>query len=154
MVTLTPLAQLAVFYLVFNVVLPLNVSNYLSFLFSGVLVWNWFQISLYQATSTIVDNRELIKRPGFPVAILPIVTVTSHLIHFFLALPILFWLPVGGWNPFDPSFARVTARDCASIYLNPEPGLFCRHFLCHLPGHPAPPQRALKSAVFSYTDIL
>ena len=60
---LTPLAQLAVFYLVFNVVLPLNVSNYLSFLFSGVLVWNWFQISLYQATSTIVDNRELIKRP-------------------------------------------------------------------------------------------
>lgn len=96
---LTPLAQLAVFYLVFNVVLPLNVSNYLSFLFSGVLVWNWFQISLYQATSTIVDNRELIKRPGFPVAILPIVTVTSHLIHFFLALPILFGFLLAGGTP-------------------------------------------------------
>jgi len=96
---LTPLAQLAVFYLVFDVLLPLNVSNYLSFLFSGVLVWNWFQVSLYQATSTIVDNRELIKRPGFPVAILPIVTVTSHLIHFFLALPILFVFLVAGGTP-------------------------------------------------------
>src|SRR4026209_670446 len=42
---LTPLAQLAVYYLTFDVLLPLNVSNYLSFLFTGVLVWNWFQAS-------------------------------------------------------------------------------------------------------------
>jgi lipopolysaccharide transport system permease protein len=58
-------------------------------LFCGLLVWNWFQGSLYQATSSVVDNRELIKRPGFPTAILPVVTVASHLIHFLLALPIL-----------------------------------------------------------------
>lgn len=93
---LTPLAQLAVYYLIFDVLLPLNVPNYLSFLFSGVLVWNWFQGSLYQATSTIVDNRELIKRPGFPVAVLPMVTVASYLIHFLLALPILFIFLVWG----------------------------------------------------------
>jgi homopolymeric O-antigen transport system permease protein len=94
---LTPLAQLAVFYLVFKVLLPLNVPNYLAFLFSGVLVWNWFNISLYQATSAIVDNRELIKRPGFPIAILPTVTITSNLVHFLLALPILFvFLVIGG----------------------------------------------------------
>jgi lipopolysaccharide transport system permease protein len=44
---------------------------------------------LFNATSVIVDNPDLIKRPGFPVAVLPIVTVTTHLIHFLLALPIL-----------------------------------------------------------------
>jgi len=93
---LTPLAQLAVYYLTFDVLLPLNVSNYLSFLFTGVLVWNWFQASLYQATSTIVDNRALIKRPGFPTAILPVVTVASYLAHFLLALPILFVFLVWG----------------------------------------------------------
>ena len=94
---LTPLAQLAVYYLIFDVLLPLNIPNYPSFLFSGVLIWNWFQGSLFQATSAIVDNRELIKRPNFPVAILPAVTVTSHLIHFLLALPILFiFLVMGG----------------------------------------------------------
>jgi len=87
---LTPLAQLTVYYVTFDVLLPLNVPNYLAFLFSGVLVWNWFQGSLYQATSTIVENRELIKRPNFPVAILPAVTVASYLIHFLLALPVLF----------------------------------------------------------------
>ena len=94
---LTPLAQLAVYYLIFNILLPLNIPNYPAFIFSGVLVWNWFGGSLYQATSVIVDNRELIKRPGFLAAILPAVTVTSHLIHFLLALPILFvFLMMGG----------------------------------------------------------
>lgn len=94
---LTPLAQLAVFYLTFDVLLPLNIPNYPAFLFSGLLAWNWFQGSLYQATSAIVDNRELMKRPGFPAAILPAVTVSSNLIHFLLALPILFiFLLLGG----------------------------------------------------------
>jgi lipopolysaccharide transport system permease protein len=94
---LTPLAQLGVFYLTFDILLPLNIPNYPAFLFSGLLVWNWFQGSLHQATSAIVDNRDLMKRPGFPAAILPAVTVASNLIHFLLALPILFvFLFLGG----------------------------------------------------------
>lgn len=94
---LTPLAQLAVLYLTFDVLLPLNIPNYPAFLFSGLLVWNWFQGSLYQATSAIVDNRDLTKCPGFPAAMLPAVAVASNLIHFLLALPILFvFLLLGG----------------------------------------------------------
>ncbi|MGH7230985.1 MAG: ABC transporter permease [Nitrospiraceae bacterium] len=84
-----PLAQLIVFYFVFNLLLPLNIPHYSSFLFTGVLAWSWFQSSLLYATGAIVDNRELIKRPGFPTAVLPMVTVTSHLVHFLLAMPIL-----------------------------------------------------------------
>jgi lipopolysaccharide transport system permease protein len=86
---LNPLAQLLVFNFIFHLVLPLNIPNYTSFLFIGLLAWSWFQSSLFTATSAIVDNRELIRRPGFPVAVLPAVTVMSHLIHFLLALPIL-----------------------------------------------------------------
>jgi lipopolysaccharide transport system permease protein len=51
---LTPLAQLSVYYLTFDVLLPLNIPNYLSFLFSGVLVWNWFHGAIYQATSVSI----------------------------------------------------------------------------------------------------
>lgn len=86
---LNPLLQLLVFYFVFGSLLPLNIPHYATFLFSGVLVWSWFQSSLLFATGAIVDNRELIKRPGFPVAILPAVTVTSHLVHFLIAIPLL-----------------------------------------------------------------
>ncbi len=86
---LNPLAQLVVLNLVFHLILPLNIPNYTLFLFTGLLAWNWFQASLYVGAGSIVDNRELIHRPGFPTAVLPIVTVLSNFIHFLLALPIL-----------------------------------------------------------------
>ena len=86
---LNPLAQLLVFGLVFSTILPLNIPNYTAFLFSGLLVWSWFQSSLFAATTVIVDGRSLIKRPGFPVALLPVVTVMANLVHFVLALPVL-----------------------------------------------------------------
>ena len=86
---LNPVLQLLILYFVFGLLLSLKIPHYASFLFTGVLVWNWFSASLLFATGAIVDNRDLIKRPGFPVAILPTVTVTSHLIHFLLAIPAL-----------------------------------------------------------------
>ena len=86
---LNPLAQLVVFGFVFRFVLPLSIPHYTAFLFSGLLVWSWLQSSLFSATTTIVDGRSLIKRPGFPAAILPVVTVMSNLVHFLLALPVL-----------------------------------------------------------------
>ena len=48
---LNPLAQLLVFQFIFGVVLPLNIPNYMSFLFTGVLVWNWFHSTLVLATN-------------------------------------------------------------------------------------------------------
>ncbi len=86
---LTPLVQLIVFNFIFTSVLPLNVPNYPSFLFIGLVAWNWFQVSLFEAANAITGNRELIKRPGFPTTILPAIPLMTHLIHFLLALPIL-----------------------------------------------------------------
>src|SRR2546422_3974385 len=71
---LNPLLQLAVFYFIFTFILPLNIPHFSSYLLTGLLVWNWFASSLLLATGTIVDNRELIRRPGFLSGILPTVT--------------------------------------------------------------------------------
>ena len=89
---LNPLAELLVLLFIFGSVLPLNIPNYAAFLFTGLLVYGWFQAALNFATTAIVGNRDLIKRPGVPAAILPVVTVASHLVHFLLALPVLFVL--------------------------------------------------------------
>jgi lipopolysaccharide transport system permease protein len=97
---LNPLAQLLVFSAIFPLISPISVPNYPSFLFTGILAWNWLQSSLLLATVAVVDNRELIRRPAFPAAILPAVTVTSHLIHFLMALPVLLvFLLWGGSKP-------------------------------------------------------
>ncbi|MCU0526943.1 MAG: ABC transporter permease [Elainella sp. Prado103] len=86
---INPLLQLAVFAFVFQSILRVNVPQYASFAFSGLLVWNWTQSSLFQATGLITSNRALIRQPGFPIAVLPIVIVITGLIHFLLALPVL-----------------------------------------------------------------
>ncbi len=86
---LTPLSQLLVYYFVFNLVLPLDIPNYASFVFIGTLVWSWFQASLLEAASAITGSRELIRRPGFPAVILPIVPVVTNFLHFLFALPVL-----------------------------------------------------------------
>ncbi|MEZ4586200.1 MAG: ABC transporter permease [Gemmatimonadales bacterium] len=105
---LNPLAELLVLWFVFRVVLPIDTPNYTAFLFIGILIYGWFQASLLFAAGSVVGGRELIRQPGFPPAILPVVTVTSSLIHLLLAFPILavllamsdvrigstaFWLP-------------------------------------------------------------
>src|SRR5919109_811992 len=86
---MNPLMQLVVFHFIFRLVLELNIPRYSSFAFSGMLAWSWFQASLLDASGSMLANRELIKRPGFPVVILPVVSVTTHLIYFLLTLPIL-----------------------------------------------------------------
>ena len=86
---INPLLQLAVFAFVFQLVLPVAIPRYSSFVFTGLLVWTWFQNSLFQATGVIIANRPLIRQPGFPIAILPVVITATGLIHFLLALPVL-----------------------------------------------------------------
>ena len=89
---LNPLAELLVLLFVFGTVLRVDVPNFGAYLFTGLLVYGWFQTSLNFATGAIVGNRELVRRPGVPSVILPIVTVASNLVHFVLSLPILFGL--------------------------------------------------------------
>jgi lipopolysaccharide transport system permease protein len=95
---LNPLFQMLVFMFLSRRVFSLEIPNYPSFVFTGVLSWNWFQAAVLATASAIIGNRELARRPGFPVAILPVVTVTTNLIHFLLALPVplLFLLVRGG----------------------------------------------------------
>jgi lipopolysaccharide transport system permease protein len=86
---ISPLLQLLVFIFVFQVIIKINIDQYSSYVFTGLLVWNWFQNCLFQATGVIINSRPLIRQPGFPVAVLPVVVVTTGLVHFVLALPVL-----------------------------------------------------------------
>ncbi|HXT70245.1 MAG TPA: ABC transporter permease [Vicinamibacterales bacterium] len=89
---LNPLAELLVLLFVFGIVLRVDIPNYSAFLFIGLIVYGWFQNSVNFATGAIVGNRELVRRPGVPTMILPIVTVASNMVHFVLSLPILLGL--------------------------------------------------------------
>jgi lipopolysaccharide transport system permease protein len=83
------MAELLVVLYFFGAFLKVDIPNFPASLFTGLLVYGWFQTSLNFATGAIVGSRELVKRPGVPVAALPVVSVASNLVHFLLSLPIL-----------------------------------------------------------------
>ncbi len=85
-----PLLHLIVFSLVFRRVLNVQVENYASFAFTGLLVWGWFQGALVESTGLITGSRALVRQPGFPLVLLPHVTVAVRFFHFAVALPLLF----------------------------------------------------------------
>jgi lipopolysaccharide transport system permease protein len=87
---LNPLAQIIIFSFLFVHVMPLGVAHYTTFVFCGVLGWSWFSSAVIGAAGSVVANPELVRRPGFPVPVLPVLSVTSHAVHFLIALPILF----------------------------------------------------------------
>jgi lipopolysaccharide transport system permease protein len=102
----TPLMQLFIFVFVFRRALAVQIPNYSSFVFTGVLVFGWFQSSLSQAGGLITNSKSLVTQPGFPLVLLPHVTVCVRLFHFALALPILFALLWGqGMRPGMPWLA-------------------------------------------------
>lgn len=100
---LNPLAQLVVLYFVFTYILPSNIPNFITFLLIGILVWSWFSSALSAGTGAIVDNAVLIRRPGFSIAVLPVVSVTTQLVHFLLALPILLIFVLTGGITLTPA---------------------------------------------------
>ena len=94
---LTPLFLFLVFQFLFQFVLKVEVPRFGPYAFSGLLVYAWFQGAIVQSAADITGSRELVIRPGFPVYILPLVTVTTHFIYFLLAFSafILFLLLFG-----------------------------------------------------------
>jgi lipopolysaccharide transport system permease protein len=102
---LNPLAQLLVLQFVFGILLESTIPHFAAFLFTGILAWTWFQSSLLTATGVIVDNRDLIKRPAFPMAVLPLIAITSEMIHFLLAIPVLLAVVVLDGVPLTSAIA-------------------------------------------------
>jgi lipopolysaccharide transport system permease protein len=100
---IAPLAQWAVLGFVFRGVLQLEIERYLAFLFTGILVWSWLQGALVSCATSVVDSATLLRRPGFPAPILPVVAVASNGVHFVLSLPVLIAGATLDGQPFSPA---------------------------------------------------
>ena len=93
---LNPLLQLAVFWLLFGVVLgsrPRTESGeqpFAIFLFVGLLPWTFFSSSLILGAASIVSNGAIVKKVKLPVQLLPAASVLSALVNFLLSLIVLF----------------------------------------------------------------
>ncbi len=89
---LLPLSQLVIFVFLFRRVVPLKIPDYPVYLFTGLLPWNWFSMSINLASSLFITNRDLVRRPNFEPSILALVHALSNLVTYLISLPIVFIL--------------------------------------------------------------
>jgi lipopolysaccharide transport system permease protein len=87
---LAPLSMVAVLSFVFGHIIRLHVHHYTAFLVSGMMPWAWFQSAMIGGTASVVNGRDLVRQPGFPVPMLPVVSVASTMVNFALSLPVMF----------------------------------------------------------------
>src|SRR5438128_4531683 len=81
---LNPILYLAVFSLVFTVVLPNHTPHFPIYLLSGLLAWNLFATSLALGARSVVDNANLVTKVYFPREILPFASIGAAGVDFLL----------------------------------------------------------------------
>jgi ABC-2 type transport system permease protein len=106
-----PILQMLIIGFVFTFFMREPIENYYYYLFIGLLVWNFFSLSLTKATSSIVNERALIKKAIFPHAVIPLSLLASNFVHFLLAL-ILYLAPVAllhtiTWQSIFPAISAL-----------------------------------------------
>ena len=86
---LNPLLQLAVYAIVFPLIMKSDIPNYTVFVCCGLIPWTFFSTAISRTSFVMVENGNIIKKVYFPREILPISIVTSELVNFFISTIII-----------------------------------------------------------------
>lgn len=91
---LNPTLSMAVYGLVFGVLMDNAPERYPFFLFCGLLPWIFFSSSVLGGTTSVSDRKDLLTKVRFPAQVLPAYVVLTNLLNFVLSLPLLFLLGI------------------------------------------------------------
>lgn len=89
---LNPTLSMAVYGLVFGVLMENPPERYPFFLFTGLLPWIFFSSSVMAGTTSVSDRKDLLTKVRFPAQVLPAYVVLTNLLNFVLSVPLLFLL--------------------------------------------------------------
>lgn len=105
-----PATQFLVFYLAVGVFMGMNrnIENYIIYMFSGVILINYFSEAFANSTRAVVANTALVKKIYLPRELFPISSIWVALIHFGpQVLILLIGSVVVGWHPGLMSLAAI-----------------------------------------------
>jgi ABC-2 type transport system permease protein len=99
----SPAMTLLIFWFVFGIVLRNGIPNFVIFLFSGLLFWNFFQLGVQTATGIVVARAGIVKKVAFPREILALASVgTAGVFLFFQSVVLVIFMLVLGAAPDWP----------------------------------------------------
>ena len=86
---LNPLLQLAVYAMIFPLILKTTQPYYVIFVCVGLIPWTFFTTTVSQSAFTVVANGNIVKKVYFPREILPLSVVTSGAVNFMISTLII-----------------------------------------------------------------
>ena len=97
---LDPIIFMAIFYLVFGVLLQRGTEHFAQFLLIGLVTWRWFQSTIIHGSTSIQQGRGLMRQVYMPKVILPLTIILTDLFKFTLVLLLLLsFLWFSGFTP-------------------------------------------------------
>ncbi len=103
-----PAVQFGVYFLALGVFLRLNqtLEDFAVYLFSGLVILNFFSEAFGNAARSIVRNAPLVKKIYLPRELFPVATTYVAAIHLLPQVVVLFiGALISGWRPSVPAFA-------------------------------------------------
>jgi len=93
---LSPLFIASIYFFVFSILLRLRAQDIPFFLFiiCGIFPWQFFQMSVTQAATSLIENKNLIQESQFPHLIIPLSVVLSNGVIFLPNLILLFVIAI------------------------------------------------------------
>ena len=100
---INPLLQLVVYTIVFSVILPTNIEKYYLHLFVALIPWIFFSSSITVGSSSIIAQKDLVKKIYFPREVIPISYVTSCFVNMLLCFIVIFAVVAFSGIGFNPA---------------------------------------------------
>lgn len=86
---LNPILQMLIIGFAFQFLVPIKINNYFIFLFTGIIVWNYFVSTVSKNTNIILNERSLIQKSNFPRETIVLSSMVINLINFLISLVLL-----------------------------------------------------------------
>lgn len=87
---INPLLQLAVYTMVFSVILKTGIDKFYLFLFVALVPWIFFSTAVTGGASCIMAQQDMVKKIYFPREVLPIAYVTSAFVNMLFCFVVIF----------------------------------------------------------------
>jgi len=127
---LTPILNVAVYYLIFGVLLGTSrgVPDFIVYLVTGVFIFNFMQTAMLYGSRAISDNLNLIRALYFPRASLPIAITIIQLQQLLIAMVILFAVALGRGEPVTWHWLMIAVALALQFVFNTGMALFVARF--------------------------
>ncbi|HWS48747.1 MAG TPA: ABC transporter permease [Candidatus Methanoperedens sp.] len=93
-IVLNPIIQMLVIGFVFRFFTSIKTEIYMMYLFSGLVVWNFFSSSVTRSTPAIVNERYLLKKAKFPRETIVLSIVLSNLVQLALSVVLMILIAI------------------------------------------------------------